>query len=190
MRKFKCRITDKGSQIFFPFDRVNCAFDDSKYDPSMTDYKLSSQEVHEFFAKIYQANDSFDALKDCCEPKSYALLLFLPLSIVASGIYTCISDIDRAQDKVICQSFSLLLSIVIVLMLVSCFKTRRKKYKIARNKIESVIAENQYLYSPKGIKWELADGLVEYLILTYDQASEGSTLLSERPSEEILIRLL
>jgi len=194
-RRFKCRITEKGSQIFFPFDRLNFAFDYSKYDPGMTDYKLSRLEVHEFFVKIYQATDSFEALRDCCEPKSYALLLFLPLSIVASGIYTCLVDVDRTQDKVMCQSFTLLLSIIVMLMLLSCFKTRIKKYKTARNTIETVIVENQDFYAPKGLKWELADGSVEYIILTYDQSivDQGTTIVSssiERQPEDTLLEQL
>jgi len=176
--------------MFFPFDRINFAFDYSKYDAGMTDYKLSRQEIHDFFARIYQATDSFEALRDCCEPKSYALLLFLPLSIVASGIYTCIVDVDRTQDKIMCQSFTLLLSIIVMLMLLSCFKTRIKKYKTARNTIESVIAEYQDFYALKGLRWELADGLLEYMILNYDQykVEQGTAIIipsNERQAESL-----
>ena len=139
--------TSHTSQIYFPFDRFKCKFDYSEYDPTMTNYQLSFEELRQFFMKIYQATDHFDALHDCCEPKSYALLLFLPLGIVASGIYTCLVDTNRLQDKIICQAFTLLLSIIITLMIISCIKSRVKKYKMAANTIEAVIAENKHYFS-------------------------------------------
>ncbi len=168
-RKFQYKTTpiDNTTQIYFPFDRFKCRFVYSEYEPNMTNYRLSYEEVRQFFIKIYQATDHFDALQDCCEPKSYALLLFLPLGIVASGIYTCLADVNRLQDKIICQAFTLLLSIIVTLMIISCIKSRVKKYKMARNTIEAVIAENSEYYSSKGIVWKLNEGFLEYIILNY-----------------------
>jgi len=152
----------------------------------MTHHQLSFEELRQFFFKIYQATDHFDALQDCCEPKSYALLLFLPLGIVASGIYTCLVDTNRLQDKIICQAFTLLLSIIVTLMIISCIKSRVKKYKIARNTIEAVIAENSHYFSPKGIVCKLNDGFLEYIILNY----YPNGITTERQGDDLLEALI